>query len=275
MKPESERSEGKPQKQNRKVVWKILLIICIVGLLICTGLLIGKQMGKHRAQQDMANLTTEHTEATDTQELSTEEQRNTICGVEIPEKQLDWETIQNENPDIYAWIYIPGTEVDYPVLQHPTDNSYYLNHNIDGSSGYPGCIYTENVNTKTFEDPNTVLYGHDMKDGSMFASLHNYRDPEFFQNNPYVFIYTPTETYVYEIYEACEFSDVHLFYEYDFTDPADYGRFLTDIAGVREMDTQIRKDMTITTEEKVLTMSTCIATKPNNRYLVIAKQLHD
>lgn len=71
------------------------------------------------------------------------------------------------NPDVYAWITVPGTEIEYPILQHPSDNSYYFMHNIDGSYGYPGCIYTENLNSKDFADNNTVIYGHDMKNDSM------------------------------------------------------------------------------------------------------------
>ena len=81
------------------------------------------------------------------------------------------ETIDNDhcgrNPDVYAWITVPGTEIEYPILQHPSDNSYYFMHNIDGSYGYPGCIYTENLNSKDITDNNTVIYGHNVKNDSM------------------------------------------------------------------------------------------------------------
>ena len=71
------------------------------------------------------------------------------------------------NSDVYAWITVPGTEIEYPILQHHSDNSYYFMHNIDGSYGYPGCIYTENLNSKDFTDNNMVIYGHNMKNDSM------------------------------------------------------------------------------------------------------------
>ena len=67
------------------------------------------------------------------------------------------------NPDIYAWIKIPETNVDYPIVQSSDDNGYYLNHDIYGEKKAEGTIFTENYNTKTFEDPNTVIYGHDRK----------------------------------------------------------------------------------------------------------------
>lgn len=60
-----------------------------------------------------------------------------------------------------------GDEIEYPILQHPSDNSYYFMHNIDGSYGYPGCIYTENLNSKDFTDNNTVIYRHNVKNDSM------------------------------------------------------------------------------------------------------------
>ena len=66
---------------------------------------------------------------------------------------------------------------NYPVVQGGDDDTYYLNHTIDGTEGYPGSIYTERINAKDFSDFNTVIYGHNMKDGSMFMGLHNFEDP--------------------------------------------------------------------------------------------------
>ena len=76
--------------------------------------------------------------------------------VEIP---IDFQTLQNMNPDIYAWIKVPGTVIDYPIVQSGTDNSYYLNHSVEHDENKAGAIFTEDYNTKTFEDPNTVIYG--------------------------------------------------------------------------------------------------------------------
>ena len=89
--------------------------------------------------------------------------------VEIP---IDFQTLQNMNPDIYAWIKVPGTVIDYPIVQSGTDNSYYLNHSVEHDENKAGAIFTEDYNTKTFEDPNTVIYGHGMANGSMFDGLH-------------------------------------------------------------------------------------------------------
>ena len=74
--------------------------------------------------------------------------------VDIP---IDFQTLQNMNPDIYAWIKVPGTVIDYPIAQSETDNSYYLNHSVEHDENKAGAIFTEDYNTKTFEDPNTCI----------------------------------------------------------------------------------------------------------------------
>lgn len=130
------------------------------------------------------------------QESKEEEPQTEESHVEIP---IDFAQLQAQNPDIYAWIQIDGTNINYPVAQSATDNEYYLNHTIEGQEGYPGSIYTENWNTKEFTDFNTVIYGHDMKDGSMFQNLHNYADASYMQQHPNVVIYTPEKKLTYQI----------------------------------------------------------------------------
>lgn len=93
--------------------------------------------------------------------------------VDIP---IDFAELRKMNPEIYAWIRIPGTEVDYPIVQRPEDDAYYLDHTIEGEAGLPGSIYTESLNKQDFTDKNTVIYGHNMKDNTMFGSLKDYKD---------------------------------------------------------------------------------------------------
>lgn len=187
----------------------------------------------------------------------------------IPEKMIDFEELQtNVNEDIYAWIYIPNSKIDYPVVQHPEDNNYYLNYNLDGSKGYPGCIYTENYNAKEFTDPNTVIYGHNMKNGSMFAGLHRFEDVDYFDSNRYIYIYTPDEILVYEIFAAYEASNEHILYNHDFNNETVYSVYLDEVFASHSMVCNLREEVEVTTEDRIITLSTCIANKPNNRYLV-------
>ena len=114
---------------------------------------------------------------------------------------VDFAGMWKVNPDVYAWITVPGTVIDYPILQHPSDNTYYLNYNIDGSYGYPGCIYTENMNSKEFTDNNTVIYGHNMRhDDKIFGTLEQYREIDGFKKAPFITMNTLYGEYKFKIY---------------------------------------------------------------------------
>jgi sortase B len=174
-----------------------------------------------------------------------------------------------ENEDIYAWIYIPDTNIDYPVLQHPTDDSRYLNYNVDGSKGYPGCIYTERINDKDFSDFNTLLYGHNMKNGSMFHDLHNYADEVFLEEHPYVYIYLPDRTLKYQIFAAHRYDDRHIMYSFDFTSDVVRTAYLDEIFSTSQLNAVIDKDVTVGSDDHIITMSTCVS-GTDYRYLVQA-----
>lgn len=183
---------------------------------------------------------------------------------------VDFGGMWKTNKDVYAWITVPGTVIDYPVLQHATDNTYYLNYNIDGSYGYPGCIYTENLNTKEFTDNNTVIYGHNMKNGTMFAGLHKFEDSTFFEEHTKVYIYTPEQELTYTIFAAYVYDDRHLLYSFDFANKDVYANYLETVKGMRSMNALIREDVEVTAEDKIITLVTCIGNQPSKRLLVQA-----
>ena len=222
----------------------------------------GTEEAKAAMTEDEINEMLSGMKATETAETVTEEQSEVI--------PVKFEELQAVNPDVYAWITVPGTDIDYPILQHASDNTYYLMHNIDGSYGYPGCIYTENMNSKDFTDNNTVIYGHNMKNGSMFAQLHKFEDPDFFKENREVLIYLPDEVLHYTIFAAHIYDDRHLLYSFDFTDPEVYQKYLDSIFSTRDMSANIDKDITVTTDDQIITLVTCIGSQPTNRLLVQA-----
>ena len=224
----------------------------------------GTEEAKAAMTEDEINEMLAGMKTTETAETETavEEQSEVI--------PVKFEELQAVNPDVYAWITVPGTDIDYPILQHASDNSYYLMHNIDGSYGYPGCIYTENLNSKDFTDNNTVIYGHNMKNGSMFAQLHKYEDPDFFDANREVLIYLPEEVLHYTVFAAYIYDDRHLLYSFDFADPDVYQKYLDSVFNIRDMSANIDKDMTVTKDDQIVTLVTCIGSRPNNRLLVQA-----
>lgn len=192
-----------------------------------------------------------------------------ISDIDIPQKTLDWDALHEQNKDIYAWIYVPDTTVDYPVLQHPTDNSYYLNRNIDGTKGYPGCIYTEDYNSKDFSDIHTVIYGHNLKAKTMFSSLHNFEKDDFFSKEHYIYIYTQDYVFVYRIFAAYEFSAIHLLDNYDYTNEYVYADYLKQIYKTTDRVANVKEDIKVTTDDKIVTLSTCTSDHDSNRRFLV------
>ncbi|MCL2052006.1 MAG: class B sortase [Lachnospiraceae bacterium] len=183
---------------------------------------------------------------------------------------IDFSALWAVNEHVYAWISVPGTIIDYPVLQHPTDDTRYLNYNIDGSYGLPGCIYTEKMNATDFSDPHTVIYGHNMRNGTMFAKLHEFRKSDFFEANRDVIIYLPDREIRYRIFAAYVYDDRHLMYSFDFKNPDVYSAYLKAIFDIRDISANIDKEMEITKEDKIITLVTCISGQDDKRLLVQA-----
>ncbi len=190
-------------------------------------------------------------------------------GITVPEKNLDFEQLRTEvNEDIYAWLYVPGTDVDDPVVQHPTDDSHYLNYNLNGTMGYPGGIYTEgSCNGQDFTDRMTVIYGHNMRDGSGFGSLHRFEDRAVFEESRYIFIYLPDDIKVYEIFAAYEGSNAHIIYGHAWDDES-WVEYLSDTLRLTGDKDNAVESYEFTADDRVLTLSTCIRNAPNQRYLV-------
>lgn len=186
--------------------------------------------------------------------------------VEIP---IDFESLQSKYPDIYAWITIPGTDINYPIVQREGDNSYYLNHTVEGDKKIEGAIFTEDYNSKDFTDPNTVIYGHNMKNGSMFRQLHNYDDRKFFKENREVLVYQPGTVLHYQIFAAYVFDSRHLMLSYDFTDPDVYEAYIESIFSRKGMGNNIDNSVEVTREDRIITLSTCNG-NDDQRYIVQA-----
>lgn len=252
-------------KKRLKVTGGILLVAAVVCVAVGIFQFVQGKKAQERYEelrQEVKNTQSEE-ESEPTEEVPVTEEKPK------PEIPIDFAALQQVNPDVYAWITIPGTAIDYPVLQHPEDNSYYLNHTIDNQESPEGAIYTENYNSKDFLDANTVIYGHDMKDGSMFQNLLLYQDRSFFDTNRTVWIYTPDAIRQYEIFAAYVYDNRHLLQSFDFSDERVFASYLERIFSMRSMEAYIDTSMEVGAENRIITLSTCCGDK-NYRYLVQA-----
>ena len=177
--------------------------------------------------------------------------------------QIDFEGLQEVNPEIIGWIEIPGLALSYPLLQGK-DNAYYLTHLADRQPGVSGSIFVDYHNQPDFSDRNTIIYGHNMKDGSMFAKLDQYDLPELYQKEPYFYIYIPGEVLKYQIFSCYAGSVGSEAYTYEFPKIEEFQAFLQTIQSYAAYDTGTEIEGT----ERVATLSTCVNTNRNYRYLI-------
>lgn len=177
--------------------------------------------------------------------------------------------IQKEMPDVYGWIEIPGTKVNYPVVQREDDNLYYLDRTPEGSSNIEGSIFSEDYNRRDFTDPVTVLYGHNMKNGDMFGELHLYEDKSFFDANRDLYIYLKDRKLTYRIFAAVLFDNRHIMQSYDFSGEDSFLSFIREIMSIRNMRSNVDGDISILPTDKILTLSTCHGMGSDYRYLVL------
>lgn len=271
------------KNSRKKTVYRILSIICLCVFFVAVGLMGCNGYKDYQAEKEFEELAEQaqnnsgsESESGDTEELSESGQTDfEALGIEIPEKNIDWEVLWEENEHIYAWLYIPGTDIDYPIVQHPDEASYYLRRDLSGNKSTAGCIFTQFYNEKDFTDLNTVIYGHNMRNGTMFASLHNYENLGFFEEYPYVYIYVPDGVLVYEVFAAYQGGDQHLLFSYDSTTPEAFQRYLDAVFDIRDMGAHFREGLEVKGENHVISLSTCVRGEETSRYLVQAVLLNE
>ena len=180
-----------------------------------------------------------------------------------------------ENADMVGWIQIEGTGIDYPVMQTPADPNYYLKHNFEKSYTDYGCPFMQADCDALCPSDNLIIYGHNMKDGSMFADLAKYRSKDFWQAHKTVWFDTALGSSAYEIFAVihttvqADAADAFPFYRFvDAASPEEFADYVSACKARALYDTGISAEY----DDKLLTLSTCDNITDNGRWLVIAKQ---
>ncbi len=188
---------------------------------------------------------------------------------------IDFKALAELNEDIYAWLYIPTTGINHPILQSVVGtDEFYLTHTVDKQQDENGCLFTEQLyNDRAFLDPVTVIYGHRRRSGDMFGQLQKLYEAEgSLEQYPDVIVYTPDKELHYQVFGETEFSDMHILNHYRrFLEPERLTLFLDELRSYHTMSRQFAEDVPITSEDRVLVLSTCLAHNDTQRFLVLAK----
>lgn len=165
--------------------------------------------------------------------------------------ETDLDALREVNPDVVGWIYLPNSQVNYPIVQGE-DNQYYLEHTWDNKKNIAGSIFLEATNSADLSDCRSILYGHNMKNMSMFAILHHYAGIWYVQTFPYVYLVTDEGVLRYEIYSTYNASVDSKTYALNL-DRRHMASFIQMTLDESELDLGITPADT----DRILTLSTC------------------
>ncbi len=184
---------------------------------------------------------------------------------------IDFDKLQKDSKDIFAWINIEGTDISYPVLFHNGDNSYYLRRDIHGDYDRNGSLFIEDYNKTDLNDPVTIIYGHHMSSGAMFGKLQQiYTNPDTFKKHSKITVYTPDKMLVYRVFCAVPLDNSHILYYNNFNNRLEFEQFFKKVYSTRSFLSVFDETVSVTPDDRVLMLSTCFETDYSRRYVVMA-----
>ncbi len=181
---------------------------------------------------------------------------------------IDFEALRKINPDVVGWIYYEDSHIDYPIVKGE-NNDKYLYTMFDGTQGSFGCLFVDAATENPFKQFNTIVYGHHMKNGSMFADLKKLQDQEYYRSHPRMELITPEGKFHLEI---CAFlnqpSDSEI-YTTNIKDLGERNDYLENIFNRAQYTTGVNMDI----RDRFVVLSTCVDATGPDRYIVLCKMV--
>lgn len=270
----------KNRKRSRN---RLLRILCLVVIVVCLVLIVQAHMqfAEHEAQQSVLKEMVETQTETFGDSERAEEETTASAPIKIEESQIEtepailskYEALYEENQDFVGWLSIEDMKIDYPVMQCE-DDEYYLHHDFYGGDSKYGCLYVRN-RADCDSGTNFIIYGHNMKDGSMFGDLDFYLQESFYLEHPIISFDTLYEERTYEIIAVFRSQvyhsddDVFKYYQfYEADTEEEFNDFYRNIKELSLYDTGVEAAF----GDTFLTLSTCAYHVTDGRLVVVAKR---
>lgn len=266
---------------KKRVIVRLVLILCIAGALFAGWKAYNKIIAYRAEESASAQLrqyvnlnVTVPTDASTSTEASTATDPSEAAepGETVPEKEpviypsVDFASLQSINEDVIAWIYIEGTNINYPIVQGD-DNRYYTAVMADGCFNRAGSIFMDYRNQSDFSDRNTVIYGHNMNNGSMFNNLKKYTNSTFLKEHTTGKIMTPNGNFEFEIIGGYVASLADSAWQLEFANDQDFLLWLQNSMARSTIGSTVE----ISPEDRIITLSTCSYESSNARFVLICR----
>lgn len=255
---------------NLRRVIRFLLFAVAIGTILFSG---SRLLGYYKETSEGAAITQKLTETAVTPAVSSPSAMPKSGG-QVEEEQydeyapytVDFEALWAESENIVAWLYCEDTPINYPIVQGD-DNEFYVEHLPDGTWNGVGTLFLDCVNEPDFSDFNSIIYGHNMLNDSMFGVLTDYYNQEYYEEHPVMYLMTPDQYYKVELVSGVVTPIDSWLYNLDFTNPASKTAF---VAELKEKST-FKPANDCTEEDHFLTLSTCTYDFDYARYLLVGK----
>ena len=251
------------KNRKRSVVSNIILAIAVCIFVFSAYKLISIYSEYHKGDKEYDNI------VEDAIEIQTPQEEEMVKGEEKPKVHasliVDFEKLKKVNKDVVAWIQFDEPErINYPIVKGE-DNDKYLTTTYEGKKNSSGAIFMDANNSGEFADRNTFIYGHNMKSGSMFGQLRKFKTKDYYEQNPYFYIYTPDGKEVkYQIFAVCIVEDTSRSYTRFYNSDEEYVDYLKYLKSIARYDTGVE----VNAESKIVSLSTCTNVSETQRLLV-------
>ena len=177
---------------------------------------------------------------------------------------MDLDVLREYNPEVVGWVFIPDTAIDYPMVQG-ADNDFYLNHTWMKDENNAGAIFMEAENSLDMSDFNTIIYGHNMRNGAMFSDLNKYQSRSYMVDHPYAYVLTDNGVYRYDLYATYKAGVRSITYAMKIQTEKKRMELINFIDNY----SQVTMDIAPSVNDHILTLSTCSGVGQPNRRVVI------
>ena len=239
----------------KKVIKIILLVICLC-VFIFSAYNIYKYLSEENANKKLNNELMEKAII----ETPNDNNDNTQENEDILPISVDFSVLKQENEDIVGWLYLEDSPINYPVVQS-YDNDYYLRRLVNGEYNIAGSLFMDYRNDSNLEDNNTIIYGHNMKNNTMFGSLQEYKNQNYYDNHKVMYYFTPEKNYIIELFTGYTISVESDIYDLSIIDSSK----LEELISKSDFESNAK----VTKEDKIITLSTCAYEYDGARYIVM------
>lgn len=251
-----------------KILWRILFVLALCVLVYSGYNLIRIYLSYKEGTDEYDSLrqyTAAVTPEPESEIPATEsEEENGEPKQAVPPLTVDFASLQQINPDVKGWLYIESLDISYPIVQG-ADNDEYLHTTYEGKSNYAGSIFIDYQNSGEFTDCNTIVYGHNMKNQSMFGKLKLFKEKEKYKDSVYFWILTPAGSYRYQAFSAY-YTDAESDSYTLFSGPGD--EFVQYLAKMSERSEVPLETPVMDQNSRIVTLSTCAARDSSQRFVV-------